>query len=122
MEGVQLIPCMIWRNDVFPFLSTDLKLVWFHLMTTPLGSPLGIVHASTKSLTSELRRSTAWYRKRLNAGMEAGLWKYDKQNQVVCFLDYWTQTGNKPETPKVLDSWLKYLGDSPIAACFRVPE
>ena len=104
---------MIWRNEKFPFLNKGIQLVWFHLMTTPSGTPLGLVYGSAESLASELRQTARWYRKRLNEGEQAGLWKYDDTNHVVYLTDYWTQPQNRPNNPNILTSWLKYIDEIP---------
>jgi hypothetical protein len=112
MERFQPVPRIIWRNDKFPFLSKGLQLVWFHLMTTPAGTPLGLVYGSAESLASELRQTATWYRKRLREGEEAGLWRYDAKNHVVYLSDYWTQPQNSPGNPNILTSWLKYVDEA----------
>ena len=99
----------IWTDDRFPFLSDDLKLVWFHLLTTPFSTPHGLICASAESLASEMRWNADRYKKRLREGEDAGLWMIDEKRHVVYFRNFWKH--NKPENPSVLVNRLSGLDE-----------
>jgi len=100
----------IWTDDKFPFFNDDLKLVWFHLQTTPFSTPFGLICASAESLASEMRWSADRYKKRLREGEEAGCWMFDEKRHVVYFRNYWKH--NKPGNPSILANRLESLEES----------
>jgi len=103
----------IWTDDKFPFLGDDLQLVFFHLLTTPAQTPLGLICVSAESLAAEKRWNADRYKKRLREGEDAGLWAYDARHYVVYFRNYWKH--NKPGNPDILKGWLKCVDDLPCS-------
>ena len=105
------IHCKIWNDDKFPFASSDCQLVFFHLLTTPMGTQFGLFKASIPALAAEKRWSVKRYRKALNEVLNLEMGKIDEHVQVVLiprFLKY-----NPPHNPNVLISWSKTFRQLP---------
>ena len=94
----QKISKQIWQQRDFPFYSRELKTVYFHLQTTPAGTPLGLVRGLTAALADEAHEDATIYGAMLQECEEKGLWKYDARNRVLYWLNYWNQAINRPRT------------------------
>jgi len=112
-QRYQKIPRLTWRRREFALLDRDLKTIYFHLLTTPQGTPLGLICASAESLAAEMRDDPNWYKEQIIKGEAANIWKYDDVNQLIYLCGFWKRPENKPENPKVLISWLKYVSEIP---------
>jgi len=115
------VHCLIWNDDKFPFLSMEGKLVFLHLLTTPMSTPFGCYKAGLAALQEESRIDEKGYRKGFAEGLAKGLYEYDERHLVVFlkrFVDY-----NPPNNPNVLRRWGKVfqeLPPSPLKAkCYR---
>lgn len=106
---------LVWNDDKFPFASDAVRLVWFHLMTTPMGNPLGCFKASQEGLAAEIRWPLKKYRETFREGYTKGFWKVSERFHVVYFRNYFRH--NKPSNPNVLRGWLKYLDEIPQCDC-----
>ncbi len=111
MSRYRTIHCLVWQDDKFPFAGDDIQLLWFHLKTTPLSTPLGIFYAPVAGLAAEKRWSEERYRKRLMEGSEKGFWKVDERSHVVYFPNFLRY--NKPDNPNVFRGWLKCWDEIP---------
>lgn len=101
----------IWNDDKFPFVSDDCQLVFFHLMTTPMGSQFGLFKATIPGLAAEKRWSVDRYAKAFQEAFGKAFVKYDERHQLVYlpqFMKY-----NKPNNPNVLRSWGKEYRELP---------
>ncbi|MFZ3015339.1 MAG: hypothetical protein WA045_16665, partial [Nitrospira sp.] len=111
----------IWSDDKFPFASDDCQLVWFHIFTNPLSSPLGLFRASLAGLAEDKNRNGSWTTKRYtNAFREAlrhGFVKYDPQALLIAFPKYFAleNTGNHPTSPNVIKAWGERFNDLPTS-------
>jgi len=112
MSRYRAIHCLVWQDDKFPSAGDDLQLLWFHLKTTPFSTPLGIFYAPIAGLASEKHWTEERYRRRLVEGSVKGFWKVDETSHVVYFPNYFRY--NKPDNPKVLQSWLKCWDEVPV--------
>jgi uncharacterized phage protein (TIGR02220 family) len=115
MARYRQIHCCIWNDDKFPFLSDDEQLVFFHLLTTPFGTPFGLYKTSIGALADEKRWDLKRYAKPFGKLLNMGFVKYDKRTLVLYiprFMKY-----NPPANPNVVTSWLKQaqeIPDSPL--------
>jgi len=80
----------IWTDDKFPFLADDLQLVFFHLLTTPAQTSLGLICVAAESLAAEKRWNADRYKKRLREGEDAGLWAYTELTAEDLTTTGWT--------------------------------
>ena len=109
MSRYRTIHCLVWNDDKFPFAPDDVQLVWFHLKTTPLSTPLGIFKAPLEGLAAEKHWTVETYRETFAKGLDLGFWKYDERSHVVYFPNYFRW--NRPENPNVLLGWLRSCWD-----------
>lgn len=111
MSRYRNVHCLIWNDDKFPFVSDDCQLVFFHLLTTPFGTPFGMYKASISMLADEKRWPKQRYQKAFTEGLEKGFWKYDERNLVVLipkFVKY-----NQPQSVNVIVSWKRIFDELP---------
>lgn len=111
MGRYRTIQCLVWQDDKFPFIGDDLQLMWFHLMTTPLSTPLGIFYAPIAGLASEKEWNEDRYRKRLLEGSTKGFWKVDERSKVVYLPKFFRY--HRPDNPNILRGWLKCWDEVP---------
>lgn len=105
------IHCLIWNDDKFPFSSDDCKLIFFHILTTPLSSSFGLYKASIGALADEMRWNIQRYTKGFREGLLKGYFLYDDKYYVLFipnFLKY-----NPPHNPNVLRSWANTFNEIP---------
>ena len=103
MSRYRQIHCLIWSDNLFPFLSDDTQLVFLHLMTTPLSTPFGLFKASIGALADEKRWQVRRYRHAMNDAIKHGMIEYDEKNYVIYiknFLKY-----NLPNGPNQAKTW-----------------
>lgn len=105
------VHCLIWNDDKFPFVSDDLQLVFFHLKTSMLSTPIGICKTSLEALAAEKRWPLERYRQTFQEGLSKGFWKIDERSQIVMFTNYFAW--NTPPNPNVLKSWIKFYEEVP---------
>ena len=111
MKVYRSICTYIWNDDKFPFASDDCQLVWFHIFTNPLSSPLGVFKASLAGLAEDKNRNGAWsiarYRKAFGEGLREGFMDYDEKALLVSFPKYFSpdHSCNHPRSPNVVQSW-----------------
>ena len=105
------IHCLIWNDDKFPFLSDDARLVWFHLFTNPITTPIGIYKASLSGLAEEIHWPLARYKKAFAECSRNLLVRFDERCHVVLFPQFFKW--NKPANPNVLSSWVKCYEELP---------
>jgi hypothetical protein len=109
----------IWNDDKFPFVSDDCQLVWFHLFTNPLSSPLGIYKASIAGLAEDKNRNGMWsplrYKKAFEEALRQGFIEYDEKALLVAFPKYFSTDHecNHPQSPNVVLSWGKRFNELP---------
>jgi hypothetical protein len=105
------VHCLIWNDDKFPFASDDCQLVFFHLLTTPFGTPFGLFKASLSMLADEKRWTKTRYEKAFREGIGKGFFKYDERHLVVLipkFVKY-----NQPQSANVITAWKKIIDELP---------
>lgn len=101
----------IWNDDKFPFASDDCQLVWFHIFTNPLSSPLGVFKASLAGLAEDKNRNGTWtlarYKKAFQEALREGFLDYDEKALLVSFPKYFSKDHacNHPRSPNVVKSW-----------------
>ena len=109
----------IWNDDKFPFASDDCQLVWFHLFTNPLSSPLGVYRASVAGLAEDKNRNDSWslerYRKAFDECLRLGFIVHDPKALLIGFPKYFSPDHlcNKPGNPNVVKGWGKRFNDLP---------
>jgi len=109
----------IWLDDKFPFAPDDVQLVWFHLFTNPLSTPLGIFRASLAGLAEEKNRNGKWPTKRyFDAIADAkalGLIDHDQKAMVIAFPNYFSDRYpmNHPTSINQVISWSNIFNDLP---------
>ena len=111
MSRYRQIHCLIWNDDKFPFLSDDCKLIYFHLLTTPLSTPFGLYKASIGALADEIRWPVKRYEKAFREALKKGFIEYDERLYVVFipkFIKY-----NQPQSPNVIKSWISIFNEVP---------
>ena len=105
------IHCRIWNDDKFPQLSPIAKLVFFHLLTTPMGSPFGLFKSGLAGLAEEARLPLEAYREAFQEAFLKGLAKQCKSTLLV-----WVPNViryNPPQSPNVVKSWGKIFHELP---------
>lgn len=101
----------IWNDDKFPYVGDDCQLVWFHIFTNPLSSPLGIFRASLAGLAEDKNRNGAWplsrYKKAFTEALQQGFIEYDEKALLIAFPKYFSvdHKCNHPQSPNVVRSW-----------------
>lgn len=121
MRTYRNICTYIWNDDKFPFVSDDCQLVWFHLFTNPLSSPLGIYKASLAGLADDKNRNGSWtlqrYRKAFTEALEKGFIEYDEKALLIAFPKYFSvdHECNHPQSPNVVLSWGKRFKEIPAS-------
>lgn len=101
----------IWNDDKFPYASDDCQLVWFHIFTNPLSSPLGVFRASLAGLAEDKNRNGAWplerYTKAFQEAFRQGFVKVDSKALLIAFPKYFSPVNacNHPQSPNVVKSW-----------------
>jgi len=103
MSRYRNIHCLIWNDDKFPFASDDCQLVFFHVLTTPFSTPLGLFKASVGMLAEEKRWPIKRYEKAFQEALREGFLEYDEKAFVILipnFLKY-----NPPQSGNVIKSW-----------------
>jgi len=101
----------IWNDDKFPLLSDEAKLVYFHVLTTPMSNQFGCFKAGICALSEESRMGMKGYRKGFTELSRKGFVKHDERVMVTklkSFLKY-----NEPANPNVLTSWGKTFKEVP---------
>lgn len=111
MSRYRNIHCVVWQDDKFPYAGDDVQLIWFHLKSTPMSTPLGILYAPVAGLAAEKRWTEDRYRQALTDGEALGFWKVDDKAHVIYFPNHFRY--NKPENPSVLKSLLKCWDEIP---------
>ncbi len=111
----------IWNDDKFPFASDDVQLLWFHIFTNPLSSPLGVFRATIGGLAEDKNRNGQWpeerYRHAFREAMELGLLDYDAKALLIAFPKFFsgTQTPNHPISPNQLKAWGERFNELPTS-------
>lgn len=111
MARYRTVQCLIWNDDKFPFLPERAKLIFFHLLTTPLSTPFGCYKAGVNTLAEDSRIDPKEYREGFDILFQKGLICYDEKALVVLlpnFLRY-----NPPANPNVVKNWEKVLREVP---------
>ena len=114
MARYRPICCLIWNDDKFPFASDDCQLVWFHLFTNPMSSPLGIYKASLAGLAEEKRWPLKRYLKAFQEAFAKGFVEHDPNARLVYFPKFFKEGyANRPPNPNVLKNWGKIFHELP---------
>lgn len=119
MRLYRSVSTYIWNDDKFPFVSDDCQLVWFHIFTNPLSSPLGVFRASLAGLAEDKNRNGAWpharYMKAFREGLRQGFLKHDEKALLISFPKYFSPQNqcNHPQSPNVVLSWGERFHDLP---------
>jgi len=111
MSRYRQVHCCIWNDDKFPFLSDQAQLVFFHLLTTPYGTPFGLFKASIGALADEKRWERKAYAKAFREAFEKGMVDHDERNLLV-FIPHFVKY-NPPTSPNVIKSWSKLFNELP---------
>lgn len=122
MSRYRKIECKIWADDKFPFLSMQEKLVFLHLLTTPLSTPFGLFRAGAGALAEELGMSLNSYKNGIENGYREALEElsnrqmvvYDEKYRVIFLKNFLRH--NPPENPNVLQSWVTPFDEIPHCA------
>lgn len=119
----------IWNDDKFPFVSDDCQLVWFHIFTNPLSSPLGVFRASLAGLAEDKNRNGLWptdrYRRAIDEAVKNDFLRVDEKALLVSFPKYFSEKYkcNHPQSPNVIVSWADRYNDLPSShlktECFQ---
>jgi len=113
------IHCKVWNDDKFPFLPDDVKLVFFHVLTSPMSTPFGLFKASIGALADEMRWDSKRYANAFREALTKGFFKFDEKALLIFIPKYLKY--NPPSNPNVLKSWSKLysdLPDSPLKTVF----
>ena len=119
MRVWRAVSTYIWNDDKFPFTSDDCKLVWFHLFTNPLSSPLGVYRATIEGLAADLNRNKQWplerYQKAFQEAFLEGFLKGCDKHLLIGFPKYFSvhHTPNHPANPNVVLNWAERYHDLP---------
>jgi hypothetical protein len=111
MSRYRNIHCLIWNDDKFPFLSSDAKLVFFHILTTPFSTPFGCYKAGKSALEEESRMDPKGYAKGFRECFEKGIIKYDEQFHLIFIPNHMKY--NPPANPNVVRNWGKLFDELP---------
>lgn len=118
MARYRRIDPYIWHDEKFTEFSDDGKLLFFHLLTSPRGNPLGcFVQGKTdmaEYLKWPMKRLALPYRELLSIGRI----KYDEKTRLVLIPNYLKY--NPLENENQAKTALKYLTELPYhEACFQ---
>ena len=121
--------CYIWNDDKFPYTSDDCQLVWFHIFTNPLNTPLGLLRASVEGLAAEKNLNRKWslrrYRNAFEDAMRQGFLLYDENALLIYFPKFFSRKHrpNHPTSLNQVKSWGKIwkgIPESPLKyQCYR---
>jgi len=99
------IHCCIWADAKFNSLTDEQKLVWFHVLTNPFTTGIGIYNASIEGLAAHKKWDFPRYSSAFIAVAEKLGIIYDSDYQVIYITNFFKY--NKPENPNVLTGLLK---------------
>lgn len=105
------IHCCIWADKKFNDLTDEEKLVWFHLLTNPFTTGLGIYNASLEGLAAHKKWGLARYFACFDAVSKSHGVLYDPEWQIFYISNFFRY--NKPENPNVLTGLLKRIHSIP---------
>ena len=105
------IHCLVWNDDKFPFVSDDCQLVFFHVLTTPMGSAFGLFKAGMAALAEEKRWDVKRYREGFTEGFRNGFFEYDETTRTVFIPNFLKH--NPPVNPNVVTGWIDQLREIP---------
>lgn len=119
MSRYRPIGTCVWSDDKFPYSSDDCQLIWFHVFTNPLSTPIGLFKASLAGLAEEKNLNGKWpvarYKKAFEEALAKGFLRYDKKTLLIYFPKFFSpkHTGNHPQSPNVVKSWGKIWNELP---------
>ncbi len=109
----------IWNDDKFPFAPDDVQLVWFHIFTNPLSSPIGVFRATLSGLAEDKNRNGQWpierYMLAVNQAITDGFIQWDAKALLVAFPKYFSpqHVVNHPVSPNQVKKWGKIFAELP---------
>jgi hypothetical protein len=92
----------IWDERRFWSLSEPAKLVYFYVLTTPLGNGIGCFKAGRAAMLEESRMLERTFLDGFDECCKAGLLEYDETDRVVWLKNYFKR--NPPNNPNGLKS------------------
>jgi hypothetical protein len=93
-------------------MSIEGKIVFLHLLTTPLATPFGLYKAGIATLAEEMQISTRKYSKGFQNGIEMDLFRYNSRTRVV-YIPNFFRYNLLPPNSNNLKSWCKILAEIP---------
>lgn len=114
MAHYRKIDTRILLDEKFNALSSDGRLIFFHLLVHLNLTSLGAMHASLAGIASELNWSVERFRNALEETQQQEMVHYDERARFIWlpnFLKY-----NIPESPNVIKSWETAVGYLPECA------
>ena len=107
MARYRKIDPRIWNDAKFSSLSSEAKLLFLYLLTTPAMTMLGAVPLRASAVAEELGFDAKRYGIRYQELYSKGIVEYDERGLfwVKNFLKY-----NAPDNPKVVMSWSNIIG------------
>lgn len=97
------IICHIWLDPKFRSLSTNAKLVFIHLFSTPQSTPFGLYHASIAGLAAEMGWPIERYEEAISEVVDKRLAILDEERLLI-FVNMLMKY-NRPHNPNILRSW-----------------
>ncbi len=92
-------------------MSDHGKLVFLHILTTPLSTPFGCYKAGKASLLEESRIDSKGFKEGFEEGLRDGLFEYDERTLTVFLPNFLKH--NKPANPNVVKGWSKIFNELP---------
>ena len=118
MSRYRNIHVTIWNDADFRAASKDAKLVFLHILTTPLSTPFGAFKTPVFALADEIGFLDAdeadglkGYRKAFRECLGEGFIEYDESTRFLLIPKYLKY--NPPRNPNVLKSWVAPFGELP---------
>ena len=87
----------IWDDPKFYEMSEIGRLVYFYILTTPLGNGLGCFKAGVAAMAEEMRLTTKRFTEGFAEGLQQQLFEYDDRFRVLLIPKYFYR--NPPANP-----------------------
>lgn len=102
---------IIWHDDKFQFASDLCQLTFLHILTSPMGTHLGLFYAPIESLAAEKRKDIKDYKRGFEECITNGFIKYNEKYRVIYIPNYLRY--NPPTSPNVVTSYGKLFEEVP---------
>ena len=112
----------IWNDPRFWQRSNGAKLVYFYILTTPLGNGLGCFKAGMEAMIEDSRMTAKSFRESFGECLDNDLFNYDNENRVLLIPKYFERNApNNPNGIIALGKEFVKIPPSPLKSeCYQI--